>query len=145
MSSEKNSTAMIFGALILVLSMIGIILMATQYFASLYTGAYYWHSCLDCENATGGDLFAQIVMLIFLILQIVIVINDLIPKRFIQKDLDKFGLLLAVCTVVLAIIGLTSFGIYYDAYEWWPDTGFYAGIIAGILNTVLFFLKFKNK
>ncbi len=143
MSSERNVD--VFAALILVLSIIGIILMATQYFASLYTGSYYYHSCLDCTYATGGDLAAQIIMLIFLVVQIVIVINDLLPNKFIQKDLDKFGLLLAGCTVLLAIIGLATFGIAYEAYEWWPDTGFYGGIIAGILNTILFFLKSKNK
>ncbi len=144
MSSEKNVN--VFAALILVLSIIGIILLATQYFASFYLGAgYYRHSCLDCEYATSGDLAAQIIMLIFLIVQIVIVINDLLPNKFIQRDLDKFGLLLAGCTVLLAIIGLATFGIAYEAYEWWPDTGFYGGIIAGILNTILFFLKSKNK
>ena len=143
MSSERNVN--VFAALILVLSIIGIILMATQYFASLYTGSYYWHSCLDCENATIADLFAQIVMIIFLVVQIVIATNDLLPNRFIQKDLDKFGLLFAACTVLLAIIGLASFGIYYDAFDWWPDTGFYGGIIAGILNIILFFLKWRNK
>ena len=143
MSSERNVD--VFAALILVLSIIGIILLATQWFASLYTGSYYWHSCLDCENSTAGDYAAQIIMLIFLIVQIVIAINDLLPKKFIQKDLDKFGLLLAGCTILLAIIGLASFGIYYDAFDWWADTGFYGAIIAGILNTILFFLKFKNK
>jgi len=100
---------------------------------------------LDCGYATDGDLFAQIVMLIFLIIQIIIVINDLLPNRFIKTDLDKIGLILAAGTTLLAIIGLASFGIAYAEYEWWPETGFYGGIIAGLLNTILFFLKFKNK
>jgi hypothetical protein len=143
MSSERNVD--VFAALILVLSIIGIILLATQWFASLYTGANYWHSCLDCENATGGDLIAQILMIVFLIVQIVIAINDLVPNRFIKTDLDKIGLLLAGCTTFLAIIGLATFGIVYAQYEWWPDTGFYGGVIAGLINTILFFLKWRNK
>ena len=144
MSSERNVD--VFAALILVLSIIGIILLATQYFASFYLGAgNYRHSCLDCEYATGGDLTAQILMLIFLILQIVIDINELVPNKFIKTDLDKMGLLLAGCTTLLAIIGLATFGIVYAEYEWWPDTGFYGAIIAGLLNTILFFLKWRNK
>ncbi len=144
MSSERNVN--VFAALILVLSIIGIILLATQWFAGFYyTGYGNRYSCFDCDYWTPADLTAQILMLIFLIAQIVIIINDLLPKKFIHRDLDKFGLLLAGCTVLLAIIGLASFGIYYDAYDWWPDTGFYGSIIAGILNTILFFLKSKNK
>ncbi|GAG95309.1 unnamed protein product, partial [marine sediment metagenome] len=56
-----------------------------------------------------------------------------------------FGILLAGLTILLAIIGIASFGITYEAYTWWPETGFYGGIIAGILNSILFFLKYKNK
>ena len=144
MSSERNVD--VFAALVLVLSIIGIILIATQYFASFYLGAgNQRHSCLDCGYATAGDLFAQIVMIIFLILQIVIALNDLVPNRFIKMDLDKFGLMFAGTTVLLAIIGLATFGIAYAEFEWWPDTGFYGGIIAGLINTILFFLKWRNK
>ena len=84
-------------------------------------------------------------MLILLIIQIVVVLNELLPKKFIEKDLDIYGILLAGFTILFAIIGIVSFGIAYDAYSWWPETGFYGGIIAGILNTILFFLKYKNK
>ena len=144
MSSERNID--VFAALVLVLSIIGIILLATQYFASFYLGGgNYRHSCLDCEYATTADFMAQILMIIFLIGQIVIAVNDLVPNRFIKTDLDKMGLLLAGCTTLLAIIGLASFGIVYALYEWWPETGFYGGIIAGLINTILFFLKWRNK
>ncbi|MFW9879293.1 MAG: hypothetical protein ACFFG0_39955 [Candidatus Thorarchaeota archaeon] len=144
MSSERKIDP--FAALILVISIIGIILLATQYFASFYLGAgQYRHSCLDCEYATGGDLAAQIIVLILLIIQIVVALNDLLPKRFIDKNLDKWGIILGLLTILWVIIGIASFGIVYSAYEWWPETGFYSSIIAGIVNTILFFLKFRNK
>ena len=144
MSDERKIDP--FAVLILVLSIIGIILLATQYFASFYLGGgNYRHSCLDCGYATPADLAAQIFVLILLIIQIVIALNDLLPKRFLEKDLDKIGMILAVLTIVFVIIGLGAFGIEYSEYEWWPETGFYGGIIAGLINAVLFFLKDRNK
>lgn len=147
MSSEKKIDP--FAVIILVLSIIGIILVATQDFAGFYLGGgYYRYSCLDCEYATGVDLAAQIIILILLIVQIVIALNDLLPNRFIEKNLDLIGLILGGLTILFTMIGLGAFGIVYGFFgdhDWWPETGFYGAIIAGILNTILFFLKFKNR
>jgi len=143
MSSERKIDP--FAAIILLISIIGIILLATQYFMSFNLGAgNYRHSCLDCDYATALDLAAQIIVIILLIVQIIVALNDLIPKKLIEKDLSKIGLLIAILTVIWVLIGLISFGVTYMEYEWWPDTGFYAGIIAGIVNTVMSFLKYKN-
>jgi len=60
-------------------------------------------------------------------------------------DLSVVGLALAGLTMLFAIIGIASFGAEYGDFEWWPDTGFYGGIIAGLLNLILFFLKYKNR
>lgn len=83
MSDERKVDPL--AGIILMASIVGIILVATQYFASLWSGAYYYHSCLDCEYSTPGDLTAQILIIIFLIIQIIVSLNDLLPKRFIQK------------------------------------------------------------
>lgn len=85
------------------------------------------------------------VILILLILQIVIALNELLPKRLIEKDLNLIGMILACLTILFVIIGIASFGIEYSEYYWWPETGFYGAIIAGILNLALFFLKYKNR
>lgn len=144
MSSERKVDP--FAALILVLSIVGIILIATQYFASFYLGGgYYRHSCLDCEYATGADLAAQVMMIVLFVIQIIIVLNDLLPNRFVDKDLSVIGLGLAALTMLFAIVGIASFGAEYSDFEWWPETGFYGGIVGGLLNAVLFFLKYKNK
>ncbi len=138
-----------FAALILVFSIIGIILILIGPFAGLYYENYYSgnrYSCLGCEYSTPGDVAAQVIMLILLIIQIVMVLNDLLPNKFIEKDLEKYGILLAVVTFFFAIIGIASFGAEYDNdYDWWPELGFYSGIIVGLLNIILFFLKYKNK
>jgi hypothetical protein len=145
MSSERKINP--FSALILVISLLGIILLLIGPFAGFYltSVAENRYSCFDCGYTTLGDLFAQIMILILLILQIIVMLNDLLPKKFIDQDLDKFGLLIAFFTVIFAIIGIASFGIAYAEYEWWPELGFYAGIIAGLLNLILMILKIKSK
>ncbi|MFX0081762.1 MAG: hypothetical protein ACFE94_08420 [Candidatus Hodarchaeota archaeon] len=144
MSSERKVDP--FAALILVLSIIGIIFIAALDFAALdYNGGGTRWSCLSCEYATAGDLAAQVLMLILLIIQVVVVLNDLVPNRFIKMDLDKIGMGLAFLTFLLAIIGISSFGAEYSEFEWWPLESFYGSIIAGLLNTILFFLKDRNK
>lgn len=144
MSSERNVD--VFAALILVLSIIGIILLSAFSFAGFYYPGYgNRYSCFDCGYTTEIGLSAQIIVLVLLIVQIVIVLNDLLPKKFIEKDLEKHGMVLAIITILFVIIGIGSFGIQYSEYEWWPETGFYGAIIAGLLNTILFFLKDRNK
>ena len=145
MSTERKVDP--FAALILVLSIVAIILIATQYFAGFYVSGYYRYACLDCEYSTDGDLAAQIMMIILLIIQIVVVLNELLPKRFVDKDLTIVGLGLAALTMLFAIIGIASFGAEYEdiVSSWWPETGFYAGIVAGLLNAILFALKYKNR
>jgi len=87
------------------------------------------------------------MIIVLLIIQIIIVLNDLLPKRFVDKDLSVIGLGLAALTMLFAIIGIASFGAEYDdlVSSWWPETGFYGGIIAGLLNLILFALKYKNR
>lgn len=144
MSSEKTIDP--FAVLILVLSILGIVLLAPFEFAAFYLGAgNYRYSCLTCEYATPVDLAAQILIIVLLIIQIIISLNELLPNRFIEKDLDKIGMILAGLTFLFAIIGIASFGAAYSAYDWWPELGFYSSIVAGILNVLLFFLKDRNK
>ena len=112
----------------------------------MYLGGGYYnrYSCLDCEYSTAGDYTLQILSIIVFIIIIIIALNDLLPNKFITKDLTKFGFLLSIITIIFAIAGLTSFGIAYAEYEWWPELGFYAITIGGILNTIFFYLKQRN-
>ena len=144
MSSESKIDP--FAALILVLSLIAIIVMAIFDFMGLYIGGgNYRYSCLDCEYATAGDLAMQILAIIFFVLQIIIALNDLLPKSFIKRDLSAIGLFLAALTIIVVIIGANIFIATYSEIETWPEIGFYFGLIGGIINGVLFFLKFLMK
>ncbi|MFX0178578.1 MAG: hypothetical protein ACFE78_00210 [Candidatus Hodarchaeota archaeon] len=135
----------IFSVLILVISIIAIVLVIIGPFA----GFYYWgygnrYSCLYCDYWTAGDLIAQIFILILFMIQMVIALNDLVPKKFISFDLTKYNIYIAITTFALAIIGLISFGVIHIGDEWWADLGFYGSVVGGILNSILFFLKQKN-
>ena len=75
----------------------------------------------------------------------------MLPERFINIEfisVNLLGMILSGLTILFAFIGLGAFGINYgaiDGFEWWPEAGFYGGAIAGIINVILFTLKFLNK
>ena len=143
MSEERKVD--VFSALILIFSIIAIILEIIGPFAYFYLGGgNYRYSCLDCEYSTGVDYMMQILAIILLVIQIIIALNELIPNKFIKMEVTKYGIILAILTMVFALIGIASFGISYAFYEWWPDLGFYGLAIGGLINTILFFLKQKN-
>ena len=145
MSTERKIDP--FAALILVVSLIALIIMAVSDFMGLYLTPYGYlrYSCLTCEYATGGDLAAQIIAIIFFIIIMIVALNDLLPKRLIDMDLSLIGMILALVIIVAVIGGMSAFMVYYADYETWPGTGFYAGIIGGIVNIILFYLKYRNK
>jgi hypothetical protein len=144
MSSERKVD--LFSGLILILSIIALVMLIIGPFAGLYIGGgNYRYSCLDCGYSTIMDYISQIIIIILLILQIIIALNELLPKKFISKDLTVIGLSLALLTFIFSLVGLISFGIVYSEFEWWPEIGFYGSIVGGLLNTILFYLKKKNK
>jgi Na+-transporting NADH:ubiquinone oxidoreductase subunit NqrE len=144
MSEERNIDP--FSLLILVLSIIAIVTELIGPFAGFYLGGgNYRYSCLDCEYSTGVDIILQYIILILLVIQILIALNELLPSKFIPLDVNKYGMYLAIMTWIFAIVGLASFGITYSGYEWWPELGFYGIVVGGLLNTILFFLKERNK
>jgi len=144
MSEERSIDP--FSLLILVLSIIAIVTEIIGPFAGFYLGGgNYRYSCLDCGYSTGIDLILQYIILILLVIQIVIALNELLPSKFIPLDVTKYGMYLSILTWIFAIIGLASFGIAYGDYEWWPELGFYGIVVGGLLNTILFFLKERNK
>jgi len=144
MSEERNIDP--FSLLILVLSIIAIITEIIGPFAAFFLGGYSnRYSCLDCEYSTPVDYILQFLILILFVIQIIIALNELLPNKFIPKDVTKYGMYLAILTWIFAIIGLASFGITYSSFEWWPELGFYGTVVGGVLNTILFFLQQRNK
>ncbi len=144
MSEERNIDP--FLLFILILSVIAIILEIIGPFAGFYLGGYgNRYSCLGCGYSTGVDLALQIIVLILFVIQIVIALNELLPNKFIPMDVIKYGMYIAITSIAFTVIGLAAFGIAYSWYEWWPELGFYGLVIGGVLNTILFFLRQRNK
>lgn len=144
MPSERKLDA--FGIAIIIISVTGIILLLVTPFAGFWLPAYgNRYSCFGCSYSTGADLASQAIILILLIVQLVLGINELVPKRFINFDkLELIGMILASVTILFAIIGLGAFGIYYAGFDWWPETSWYSSFIVGILNTILYILRLKK-
>ena len=132
---------------ILGISIIGFFVVLTEWFAGFWLPFYAEerYSCLTCEYWTFIDLASQVLILLLIIGQFFVVLNDILPKQIIEKDLTLFGLLFAIGTIIFTVIGLIGFGVAYSEYEWWPEAGFYAGIITGLINGFLFALKLKKK
>ncbi len=148
MSEERKIDA--FAIIILIISLVGLILILVTDFAGFYlTAVGNRYSCLiGCDYATAGDIAAQIFMILLLIAQMIWSINELLPEKFIPfEKLDLLGLILSASTVLFAVIGIAAFGITYGFigdYYWWAEPGFYGGFIAGIINSVFYFLRFKK-
>jgi protein-S-isoprenylcysteine O-methyltransferase Ste14 len=130
------------------ISLIGIILLLTTEFAGFYlTGYYsgYRYSCLTCDYATPGDRIAIISGILLLSIQLVIAINAILPTPFLKKDLMGIIFVFGILTIVVMIIGLIAFAITYGEFEWWVETGFWGGVGAGLINTVLGLLIKKSR
>jgi hypothetical protein len=148
MSSERKVDP--FAIIIIIISLIGIILIAASYFAGFYLSGYgYRYSCLSgCGYTTGGDLAAQVFMILLLLAQIILAINELLPNKFFSfEKMDIIRLILSSSTILFALIGIGVFGITYGfigGFDWWPEAGFYGGFAAGIINSIFYILRFKN-
>ncbi len=133
---------------ILGISFIGFLVVLFGKFAGFWLTGYFTgerYSCLFCEYGTFIDIASIVLILFSIIGQIFVVLNEILPKPLIKVDLSLLGLLFAIGTFILSIIGLVGFGIVYSEFEWWPEAGFYAGIITGVFNGFLFAVKFGSK
>ena len=144
---EKYDLKKITSYGILGISFIGFLVVLFEWFAGFWLPFYAEerYSCLFCEYGTFVDITSMVLILLLIIGQIFVVLNEILPKQIIEKDLTLFGLLFAIGTIIFTIIGLIGFGVAYSEYEWWPEAGFYAGIITGLFNGFLFTVKFKQK
>jgi len=133
---------------ILCISFIGFLVVLFGKFAGFWLTGYYSgerYSCIFCEYGTFIDIASIVIILLSIIGQIFVVINEILPKPLIKIDLSLLGLLFAIGTFIFSIVGLVGFGIVYSDSEWWPEAGFYAGIITGVFNGFLFAVKFGSK
>ncbi len=148
MSEEKNFTLFV-GALIT--SVIGGALVLFSDFGGTYNevwyGSYYtkewWY--LNITSEAFALILAIIIPLFFcsfVSLKAIINKEETIEPKWIQ-----YGFYSAAIATAVSLIGGLIFAIIQiidEPNEWWFDTGFFAGWIAGGLTTLLFYLIKKN-
>ena len=146
---EVNPRQKQFFILIVVFSLIGIILLLSTEFGGFHGSPYppyYYYSCLGCDYSVGADTAAIIIGAILLIFQLIIAVNAVLPAPFLKKLSGmKIIPILGIATIAMMIMGGAAFGSYYDYYEWWLEAGFYGGLVAGMLNTILSVLALRIK
>ncbi|MEX2682642.1 MAG: hypothetical protein Q6373_013660 [Candidatus Sigynarchaeota archaeon] len=135
-----------FALVILVLSGVGLGILLGTDFAGLYLygyGAGYRYACLGCEYNSSFSVAAITIGAVLLGIQALLALNELLPNRLFRQDLTLLLLVLAYATIGVLVAGLANFGVEYSNYEWWPEGGFYTGVAAAAVNSVLALLLLK--
>ena len=136
--------------LIFILSVIGAILFIFTEFGG-YIG-YYQYSVNFESTFNNPDLLAfaplYILVAFFFLLNIFLSLKELnIIKISFPSNSAKLGFFSSIGILVITAIGGVSFEFLLSeagATDWWLNSGFYAGLIGGILLPLLFYFIMKN-
>jgi hypothetical protein len=136
--------------LIFVLSVIGAVLFIFTEFGG-YT-AYYQYSVNIDSSFNNPDLIAYAPLFIleafFFLLNIFLSLKELnIIKTSFPSNSAKLGFYSSLGILVITAIGGIAFEVILSnsgALDWWFSSGFYAGIIGGILLSLLYYFIMKN-
>lgn len=142
---DSKNLNLLLCILILLLSVVGIVLIAVGPFGVLYIPGYgLRYSCLGCEYYTYTDLAAQVIMIILLSIVSLVAINELLPNKLFDLGMiNRIGALLGVCTAAFAILGGAAFSFWWIDYAAWYDVGYYGGLSAGLCDALLFVIREK--
>ncbi len=148
---ENTKPAMYVG--IMILSLVGAILNFAFEFAWWYEGSYYssygYDFGLGTEFTPGFDMFLIVLLGLMFVYILLVALQQLYPILKVSKEVDarieKSGFFVSIGAVVLTILITILFYVYLgrEVSNLWDDglgTGFYAGIIGGLLCALLFFL-----
>ncbi len=135
-----------FALVILVISGVGLGVLLGADFAGLWWygyGAGPRYACLGCEYNASFTIAAIVIGAVLLGLQALFALNELLPTRLFKPDLTLLVLIFAYATIGVLAAGLIDFGAEYSNLHWWPLGGFYTGVIAAAVNSVLALLLLK--
>jgi hypothetical protein len=136
--------------LIFILSVIGAILFIFTEFGGYTT--YYQYSVNIGSSFSNPDLIAYaplfILVTFFFLLNIFLPLKELnIIKTSFPSNSAKLGFYSSLGILVITAIGGIAFEVILSgsgAWNWWLNSGFYAGIIGGILLPLLYYFIMKN-
>jgi hypothetical protein len=138
--------------LVLVLSVIGAILFVFTEFGGYTTLPYYQYSVNFGSSFNNPDLIAYaplfILVTFLFLLNIFLSLKELkIIKASFSRNSAKLGLFISLGILVISAFGGVAFDVILSssgAQNWWLSSGFYAGIIGGILLPLLYYLILKT-
>jgi hypothetical protein len=138
--------------LIFILSVIGAILFVFTEFGGYTTPPYYYYSVNLESSFNNPDLIAYaplfILVTCFFLLNIFLSLKEMnIIKTSFLSNSAKLGLYSSLGILVISAVGGIAFEVILSdsgARDWWLSSGFYAGIIGGILLPVLYYFALKS-
>jgi hypothetical protein len=136
--------------LIFILSVMGAILFTFTEFAG-YLG-YYQYSVNIGSSFNNPDLLAYspflLIVAFFFLLNIFLSLKELkIIKSSFPSNAAKIGLYSSLGILTITALGGIAFEVILsssDAQDWWLGSGFFAGIIGGILLPILYYFSLKS-
>ncbi len=134
--------------LILVLSIIGAILFIFTEFGG-YT-AYYSYSVNIESVFRNPDLLLYAPVYVFTaFLFLINILLPIIELKNVKLSLPLTPAQLGFYTSIIILIITAASGVIFavrlsNAWDWWFNSGFYAGIIGGILLPILYRISMKN-
>jgi len=141
-----------FYALIFILSVIGAILFVFTEFGGYTTPPYYQYSVNLESSFRNPDLIAYaplfVLVTFFFLLNIFLSLKELnIIKTAFPSNSAKLGLYSSLGILAISAVGGIAFEAILSesgAMDWWLSSGFYAGIIGGILLPLLYYFIMRN-
>jgi len=141
-----------FYALIFILSVIGAILFVFTEFGGYTTPLRYQYSVSLESSFSNPDLVAYaplfILVTCFFVLNIFLSLKELnIIKTAFPRNSAKLGLYSSLGIFAVSAVGAIAFEVILSesgARDWWLSSGFYAGIIGGILLPLLYYFAMRN-
>ena len=101
--------------------------------------------CLLCASTSPAFRGIIFIAVLALFVQVLIGISYFIPQKFLPSILANRGIILASITLGFTLLGGFAIATVYDIFTWWLGVGFYGGLIAGITNVILFYIKRRKK
>ena len=151
-TSNQNIRSNYYG-LIFVLSVIGAILFVFTEFGGYSTPPYYYYSVSLESSFNNPDLIAYAPLFILatclFLFNVFLSLKELnIIKTSFPSNSTKLGFFSSIGILAISAIGGIAFEAILsesNARDWWLSSGFYAGIIGGILLPLLYYLIMKNE
>ena len=147
------STRSNFYGLIFILSVIGAILFAFTEFGGYTTPPYNYYYSVNLESSFNNpDLIAYaplfILVICFFLFNIFLSLRELnIVKISFLGNSAKLGFYSSIGILAISAFGGIAFEAILsesNARDWWLSSGFYAGIIGGILLPLLYYFIMKS-